>query len=279
VVYIQKKAVFTCVCVSFVNNLLTKFFLCAMSLSTIQSAALAASQPLDSSKIIYLLRQTKVVNPDRSLNVALSQRQAIVLTDMKGKETENDLKIDAVLIAREIISGFPDEISRVRVTFQKPESTHASQIDVTAGDVRAYGSGAMDAKSLLNSLDLNEVDYAASDTAGSGKSNGLSVAPGPFPDKRLLLRSRIESLKANGTNVKPFMDIFQSIENKAPKGSEEEVAQSVSDLADKVKEQEDLLKESRLAPSHSTYLGAGQVPHPIANLQRPGKQPKRVRNY
>jgi hypothetical protein len=232
-----------------------------MSLSTIQSGALAANQPLDSAKIIYLLRQTKVVNPDRSLNVALSQRQAIVLTDMKEKETENDLKIDAVLIAREIITGFPEEVSRVRITFQKPASTHASQIDVTAGDVRAYGSGAMDAKALLNSLDLNEVDYTATDTAGSGKSNGLSVAPGPLPDKRLLLLSRIESLKANGTNVKPFMDIFESIENKAAKSSEEDAAQSVSDLADKLKEQEILLKESRLAPTHTAYQGAGPVPH------------------
>jgi hypothetical protein len=203
----------------------------------------AANAPLEPSKIIYLLRQTKVVKPDRSLNVAMSQRQAIVLTDRKEKETDNDVKIDAVLIAREIITGFPDDVSRVRVTFQKPGSNRASQIDVTAGDVKAYGSGAMDANSLLNSLDLNDVDYAATSTAGSG--SGLTVASGPLPDKRLLLLSRIEALKAKGTSVKPFMDLFANIETEAPKGSEEQIGKDVSYLADKLTEQEDLYKESR----------------------------------
>jgi hypothetical protein len=225
-------------------NLLTKFVFGAISVSIMQTCA-AANAPLEPAKIIYLLRQTKVVKPDRALNVAMSQRQAIVLTDRKEKETDNDVKIDAVLIAREIITGFPDDVSRVRVTFQKPGSNRASQIDVTAGDVKAYGSGAMDANSLLNSLDLNDVDYAATSTAGSGSGSGLTVASGPLPDKRLLLLSRIEALKAKGTSVKPFMDLFANIETEAPKASEEQIGKDVSYLADKLAEQEDLYKESR----------------------------------
>jgi len=227
-----------------------------MSVSIAQSSALAADTPLEPAKVIYLLRQTKVVKPDRPLNVALSKKQAIVLTERKEKETDEDVKIDAVLIARGIITGFPDDISRVRVTFQNAGTDKAAQIDVTAGDVKAYGSGAMDAKSLLNSLDLNEVDYAST-TAASGNS-GLTVAAGPLVDKRLLLLSRIEALKSKGTSVKPFMDLFSNIETEAPKASEEQIGKDVSYLAEKLTEQEDLYKESKKPGTIGTRPGSSQ---------------------
>jgi len=239
-----------------------------MAVSIAQSSVFAANAPLEPAKVIYLLRQTKVVKPDRPLNVALSKKQAIVLTERTGKETDEDVKIDAVLIAREIITGFPDDISRVRVTFQNPGTDRAAQIDVTAGDVKAYGSGAMDAKSLLNSLDLNEVDYAST-TAGSADS-GLTVAAGPLVDKRLLLLSRIEALKSKGTSVKPFMDLFSNIETEAPKASEEQIGKDVSYLAEKLAEQEDLYKESKKPGTIGTSPGSGPISSPTIGPVRPG---------
>jgi hypothetical protein len=189
-----------------------------------------------------VLRQSKVIKPEQTLNAVISRKEAVILTDRKATETDEDCKIDAVLIAKEIINSFPDQISRVRITFQKSGNGQASQVDVTAGDVKAFAMGAIKPEALLGSLELVQVDYAA------GAGQGMTVAAGPLMDKRLMLLSRIEALKAKGTSVKPFLDLFDNIEGETKQqASEEKISGDIAYLAEKLTDQENLVKEARAA--------------------------------
>ncbi|CAN5734789.1 hypothetical protein BH10CYA1_BH10CYA1_34120 [soil metagenome] len=217
----------------------------------------AAAELVDSAKMIYVLRNTKAIRPEAPLNAALIQKQAIILTSRSAKASDKDCKIDAVLIAKELLNVFPDQISRVRILFSKPNTHLSSQVDVTAGDVKAFAVGAMNVESLLSSLEVVDVDSGSTGTAGQ---SALTIVPGALADKRLMLLSRIEALRSKGTSVKPFMDIFSRIEGEVASSSSELLTKDVAYLADKLGEQEKLLKQataSRGGPRTGSGSGSG----------------------
>ena len=71
-----------------------------------------------------------------------------------------------------------------------------------------------------------------------GESGSIGVVPGPMQDKRLLLLARIQSLKQKGTNVKLYLDFFQTIEDAAKAGDEAKVQSLVTNLSGKLNDQE-----------------------------------------
>ena len=151
------------------------------------------------------------------------------------------------VLCKEIINSFPDQISRVRIIFQKTGQTKSSQVDVTAGDVKAYALGAIKPEALLASLEMAEVEY------NGGASQGMTVVAGPLLDQRLVLLSRIEALKSKGTNVKAFRDLFDNIEREtAAQASEAKISTDVSYLADHLSEQEGLVKSARVSSGNSS---------------------------
>ncbi len=213
-----------------------------------------AADAIDSGKMVYVLRNTKAVKPEAPLNATIAQRQAIILTSRTAKASDKDCKIDAVLIAKELISAFPEQISRVRILFSKPDSHQSSQIDVTAGDVKAFSVGAINVDSLLASLEVVDVDSGS--TSSPGRS-ALTIGPGALADKRLILLGRIEGLRSKGTSVKPFMDIFNRIEGEVTSSSAEVLAKDVAYLSEKLDEQEKLVKQATANRSARPGTGSG----------------------
>ncbi len=216
----------------------------------------AAADNVDAAKILYVLRNTKAIKPDMPLNATVVQREAIVLTARSAKATDKDCKIDAVLISKELFAAFPDQISRIKILFSMPGTNLASQIEVTAGDVKAFAVGAMDVNALLSSLELTNVD------SGSGAATSqaaLTIVPGALADKRLMLLSRIEGLRSKGTSVKPFKDIFDRIEGEVTSASSEQLSKDVAYLGEKLSEQENLVRQAASRPVRSSAVGGGSL--------------------
>jgi hypothetical protein len=225
-------------------------FVIGIVISMFGIQAYAATEAVDSGKIVYVLRNSKAVKPDTPLNATLVEKEAIIMTVRQPKATDKDCKIDAVLISKELFNAFPDQISRIRILFAKPNTNVSSQVDVTAGDVKAFGSGAINVDALLSSLDLSDVQGSAPSSSGTS----LAIAPGPLADKRLMLLSRIEGLRSKGTSVKPFMDIFTKIETEVPSVPLEQLTKDIAYLNEKLSDQETLVKQvtAKRAPSGAT---------------------------
>ncbi len=73
-------------------------------------------------------------------------------------------------------------------------------------------------------------------------------------DKRLLLLSRIESLKQKGTNVKAYMDCYQTIEDAVKNNDEDKVKALTKSLSDKLNDQEKMRQQAHALGLQSEVL-------------------------
>lgn len=137
--------------------------ICAGSLSI--SSALAAASNAD---VVNAIEAAHVFDQSTRLSVRISGDTVDVSTYRDEKENENDRKINAVLVAKAVIDSTGDSIVRVNVYYYGRDLSSFQQVSVSAGDVKAYGSGQTSREQLLSSLTLrtgqqqNESDKVAS---------------------------------------------------------------------------------------------------------------------
>ncbi len=213
---------------------------CAAILAYPVAPQAGAQSTLSAANIGIILRNANLVKSGVPLNATVLDKKVLIITD-RGQRGNTECKIDAVMIAKTIMDAFPDQIMQVKVIFSHPDAKLAVQANITAGDVKAYGAGELKPEALLASIELMRVDGASGDTA----SSAAAVVQGPLMETRLLLLHRIESLKAHGTGVKPFQDLFAQIEQNAKNGDEKQVKGQTDYLAEKLSEQEALLRQAQ----------------------------------
>lgn len=210
-------------------------------------SALAPSMVLaDAPSILtmtQILRNAKVVNADRSLRLSIGNKTVLIATARGAKSTDKDCCIDAVLLAKTLIDAYPDEINRVKVMFSKSGSDTFTQVNVTTGDVKAFGSGQISEDQLLSSLDVQEVSAASTGAGDEGTTAVTNLVPGPFIEKRLLLLQQIDDMEKKGTGVKPFRDLFDKVEADIKKGDQATALSDIQYLAQKLGEEEKVLKD------------------------------------
>lgn len=130
------------------------------------------------------IKRANILADGIGVKAEVKNELARVSTYRNRKANDDDSKIEAVLIAKTIIDAAP-EITRVMVYFYTSlDRTRFKEVVVTAGDVKAFGSGQVGQKELLSSITIKEgVNYDASQVAGfiesakmAGSSGGVSVA-------------------------------------------------------------------------------------------------------
>lgn len=104
------------------------------------------------SAITNAITAANVLDPDATMRVSVDDDKVYVSTYRNPNEDENDCKINAVLIAKAVLSASGDSVSRVTVFFYGQDNTHYLEVSVTAGDVKAYGAGATNQEQLLKSI-------------------------------------------------------------------------------------------------------------------------------
>jgi hypothetical protein len=130
------------------------FVLASFTLSTfclgMNTAALAVSADL----IVDTIGKEHIVSTP--VNAKIDNGNVTISTFLNKLASEKDLKIVAALMARKVIDLAPDEIARVTVYFYNTTLSKYKVVSVTAGDVKAFGSGDVNQEQLLSSLVLQD---------------------------------------------------------------------------------------------------------------------------
>ncbi|HEY9787001.1 MAG TPA: hypothetical protein V6D17_16535 [Candidatus Obscuribacterales bacterium] len=218
-------------------------------------AALAAAEA-SAPEIITLLRAAKIVNPSYRLDVVTSGREITVITKRNPKATDDDCKINAVLMGKAVMDAHPTTISRVKVLYAPEGMDAVDEVVVRAGDVRSYDAGSITEDQLLSSLELKRIAGANLGGASGADKVADAVASGPFEERRLTLLLRIEDLAQKGTGVEPFRKRFKEIEDRVRAGNSKDLSSALDDLASKVGQQEELRRQAQNVGAGRGVFGA-----------------------
>jgi hypothetical protein len=175
-------------------------------------------------------------------------KEALIYALRNNKATDNDCKIDAVLIARKLIDADPAAVKRVKVTFfDQNNRSNYRQVVVREGDVKAYAARVIDQNTLLEELELvmgqGNPSEAPPKKVLQGSAHAPEVAPGILQDERATLLSQINALKAKGVGVSPFLGQFAVLEEKAKQGDQDGAAKLLQSLGEAVTQQSEQLKK------------------------------------
>jgi hypothetical protein len=98
------------------------------------------------------ISKAKILPPDTKITVAINASEGTVSTYKVDTATENDCKIDSVLIAKTAFDA-DSELSRITVLFYDIRIPNTyDEVTVTVGDVAAYGIGKVSKEQLMSAL-------------------------------------------------------------------------------------------------------------------------------
>ena len=212
-------------------------------------------EPLSASQLTAVIRESNAKISAHGITVVGNGPAVTVLAEEDEKASTQDLKIDAIFISKALVDTVPNQINSVKVLFSQPGHT-GRFLKVSKSEILEYGSGKLTAAQLLSSLLISEVE----------PEHAPSVQPGLQYERRLILWRRIDKLKEAGTGVKPFEDIFQSIEELAKAGDDSKFSERLSYLESKLSEQEEQVAQIKKAarghgvPSLQTTASSGGGP-------------------
>jgi len=195
------------------------------------TGAAAASVPTP-KRLVELAKQAKVVESGQFIEAAVNGAEADIRTGCTAQDTEKDLKIDAVLIAKSILTAYKGQITRVKVIFSC-QRQNPREVIVTQGDVIAFGSGQMSEKDLFSSLAITESGTTPADRKPVPPVI-TRVAAGPFWFERYSLLRQIDTLKAKGSDVKQFQEMFDKAQLHAVAKDPDATKQDVQALQTKL---------------------------------------------
>jgi hypothetical protein len=198
-----------------------------------------AAETTDAEKnaqLLTLLRNAKLVNASYELRVAISSDEILITTQKKAKATEDELKIQSVLLSKTAFDTITSGPQRVKLMFLDFESEGYSEVLVKRAEVVLFGEGKLSQKDLLASLEVK------TSHALGGASAQDSAVPGPLQTNRAMALERINHMKAGGTNVSAFMKLFDEVEEAAKKDDQAQVKQQLTDLNRRLKDQEEMIK-------------------------------------
>jgi hypothetical protein len=221
--------------------------------------------PLDSAALVKIIQSAHILTPEYPINGGLDNNEALILTVRHPNATDQDCKIDAVLVAKAIMDVYPKQIIRVKLILSDARSENMHEIAVTAGDVRAYATGTINKDELLSSLELTRVSNSHQENAAPialNNDNGpVKVPPGVYRYERQMLAGRIENLKARGTGTKPFEEMMEKIEADVKQGPGavpiQNIQTALKDLNTRLNEQEQAVQQAQDIARGKKHNGLG----------------------
>ena len=137
------------------TNLLLSVSLSVLYLGMTQHEPAFAA--ISSADIVNTVEKAKILSSGTRVAAAINGSEAYISTYKNAKATDNDCKIEAVLIAKTIMDLAPSDITRVTVYFYSTANINKRKfVTVTAGDVKAFGSGQLGQEQLLSSLTVKD---------------------------------------------------------------------------------------------------------------------------
>jgi hypothetical protein len=203
-----------------------------------QQGGQAQPAELSNDGVEKVVHEAKIFSSEFPLHAIIKVPEVEILTVRHPKATDQDCKIDSVLVAKLLFDKYPKQLTRMKLILSDDKSASTEEIMVTTGDVRAYGSGSISQDELLSSLELKNSD---------GEQSVVEI--GPFARARRLLSGRIDQLKRNGTDTKPYEEILSKIETaasgKLDGAGRALLKQDITDLNRHLSDQEEMIRQAR----------------------------------
>jgi hypothetical protein len=135
----------------------------SLALATLLSIGLSsvsqysAQAAVTVNQIVTTVEKAKILANGTRVSAAINGSEVYVSTYRNARANDNDCKIEALLIAKTAMDLAPSDIGRVTVYFHSAANINKRKVvSVTAGDVKAFGSGQMGKEQLLASLSIKD---------------------------------------------------------------------------------------------------------------------------
>ncbi|HEY9777135.1 MAG TPA: hypothetical protein V6C81_25440 [Planktothrix sp.] len=222
-----------------INTALILFSAGAM---VVLNAGLAWSESsLNRDKIIEAIRKEKILKADAPLTADFQGNEVELVTMRSPLAKDNDCKIDSMLMAKALMQVFPGQVMRLKVQFGHANGDDSDEVTVTAGEVKAYGAGALSESELMASIDM-QTQHA---TEVEAERSSSSIKPGPAKETRMLIAGYIEELRAHGTDVKPFEARLKQIEDTIGSADSITIKEQSLDLKRRLLDEEAMINEAK----------------------------------
>lgn len=156
------------------------FALAFASSLVISLAQVSFAEMASSEKVVGIIEKSKVLGESAKLLASINGTEATISTyrHKESVDKDNDCKIDAALIAKELMVTNDLGLRRVIVHFHEPDLTGKfREVSVSYAEIKAFASGAVQQSDFLASLGLNLIPEpkAASANEHSRAEGGDSV--------------------------------------------------------------------------------------------------------
>lgn len=186
----------------------------AFSLTCGTGLTLPAFAAITGGEIVAGIEKEHILAPGARVNARVDGANAFLSTYRHTKANDTDLKIDAMLMSRVVMTLDPSVSSVTVYFFSNADLTKYKQLTVSSVSVKAFGSGAVGKDELISSLNL--VSGSTQDAAAK-LANVLAANQGT-------VGHRVESA-INGTEVTVSTDLD-------PDASERDVKYAALQLAE-----------------------------------------------
>lgn len=141
--------------------------------------AIAAEQP-SADKVTSIITKAKLLGDNTKVVSSVSGAEAIVSTyrHRDSVNVDKDCKIDASLIAKELMITNDLGLRRVIVHFHEPDlAGNYREVSVSFAELKAFASGAVEQKDFLDSLDLKLVPEPVTATKEAAPAGSAGILP------------------------------------------------------------------------------------------------------
>ncbi|HEY9756360.1 MAG TPA: hypothetical protein V6C97_14435 [Oculatellaceae cyanobacterium] len=176
----------------------------AVVLSTTINVATAAA--LSSGTVVSAINQADVFAGDSRFSVKVDGEHVSISTYKTSVQDDTENKMQAIFATKALMEAVPGQVTRATFyfyDFDNLSTGNYKQVDVTAGDIKAFGSGQLKEKELLSSITITsgQLPDAASRIASFLSSKQDYPVTTAVKDNELVLSSQIDR-GASDTDVK-----------------------------------------------------------------------------
>jgi hypothetical protein len=208
-------------------------------------SASAKTHELTTDEMIDRLRAEKVVSSGSSLKIDREPEELVVTTEKDPKFNDEQLKVQAVLLAKSALD-FSPKLMRTKIVFTE-DSKPACQLVIKRIELVAYATGKVDKNELLLSLDMTKGSGSSASAAGASSDiqNRPDVVPGAFQKERREALMEIGMLKGQGANTAQIEKLFEEDEAALRSGDEAAVSKNLPTIMNAIGTQREMLQAAR----------------------------------
>ncbi len=227
---------------------------------------------IDAAGLTDIIRNANILKYDKSPKVTIGGAQITTSVDPmgpSGKTSDQDLKIDALLVAKALYDAAPPDLTSCKIIFSNG-GKDAKYTIISRQKVSEYSSGSVNAQELLSSLSLTAVV----------QENQPELVEGPFYERRILVWERIENLRKQGTGVKPFEHLYSELEVSIKANDDQKtIFNKLTSLEEKLSGQETQMAQAKKVAQGKGIYGNFKGSTPPSQNQTQSQSQNKVTNY